>query len=418
MKRKIVLSIVALTATSAIATSTKLPAFPDVEYHWSRDYVTYLAENGVISGYEDGTFKPNKSVTREEASAMISRKIGTPNEKLEHKFKDVSGWSEKVIAHLQDLGIIVGVSEDKFEPTRDISRGEFATIIKRYVESSGLELKEVEPVTFEDISGHWAEDDIKTIAKYGIIEGVGKNKFAPNDQMTRGAVATMIARMDGVKGVTPEKPSIPDENENAGEIWNTPAKIQEFKLWWTKDIVARSQGNKLGKTYPDGWTAPKIQSKWSENHRRNQWILHNELGFNAPDPHTLAMAETEGRAVHFGGAWEGVLNEYNAPVPMPLRVIQNKPTSHEVMIQINQGESSRIPQSYRIPIVLEEVLKFYFGNEWKTVYDKTKAGMPEYMYVNGRHVTTGKQGGYNIYVDYPNSGKTKTEFLKQFEYLR
>lgn len=104
------------------------------------------------------------------------------------KFSDIKGhWAESSILELVKLGAINGYQDGTFKPNRNITRAEFASVL---VNSLGL--KTVEGKVFNDTKNHWAKDAIATAHANGIVSGYNANTFGANDLVTREQMAAMI----------------------------------------------------------------------------------------------------------------------------------------------------------------------------------------------------------------------------------
>lgn len=146
-----------------------------------------------VNGYPDGSFGPNKYITREETTVIFYRLLTEASrEKYATDvcaFSDVKpSWSYEAIATMSNAGIIKG-DNGKFRPSDNITRAEFATIASRFLSGS----YEGETL-FPDIVGHWAEDAINSAAAAGWVKG-DNGKFRPNDKITRAEAVTLINRM-------------------------------------------------------------------------------------------------------------------------------------------------------------------------------------------------------------------------------
>ncbi len=102
--------------------------------------------------------------------------------------KDVSGhWAETSINKLVNAGAISGYPDGTFKPDSSITRAEFATVL---VKAFNLEPRNGK--VFSDTSGHWAENSIRTATAHGIVSGYNASNFGPNDIITREQMAVMI----------------------------------------------------------------------------------------------------------------------------------------------------------------------------------------------------------------------------------
>lgn len=172
-------------------------SFPDVDSDaWFNKYIGYLEDKDVLSGYEDGTFRPMDTITRGEISAVIARAQRYDLISYNGIFTDVTenDWAKDYIETLADKNIVSGYEDGTFGPYSPLTRAEAVAIINRVlVESTPI-------VTFtpNDIAGHWAEADIL---------------LAVNERMV-GANAV-------VPTVKPEETAAPEETV-APEITVTP----------------------------------------------------------------------------------------------------------------------------------------------------------------------------------------------------
>lgn len=146
-------------------------SFSDVDQEmWYADAVGYMEKNNYISGYKDGTFKPNKKISRAEFAALVSRYLNL-GASGDITFRDVkeNDWYYNPIAQMVSGGYMNGKSTNKFDPNKAITRAEaLAVLVKvanRTPDMEFLDKYSVNP--FKDVNkNHWAY--------YQIIEGTGK----------------------------------------------------------------------------------------------------------------------------------------------------------------------------------------------------------------------------------------------------
>ncbi|WP_167859536.1 Ig-like domain repeat protein [Paenibacillus cymbidii] len=146
-------------------------------------------------GYEDGTFRPNNSVTRAELAAIIARvfhkEAGTPAD----DFSDVtdSHWAQADIAQAARMGVLDGYPDGSFKPEQPITRGEMATVAVRLL--SGQTTGQA--AAFADVAGHWAQTAIGQAAAAGVIDGYEDGTFRPDAALTRAEAVAMINKLLG-----------------------------------------------------------------------------------------------------------------------------------------------------------------------------------------------------------------------------
>ncbi|OUP52702.1 hypothetical protein B5F17_08335 [Butyricicoccus pullicaecorum] len=191
------------TGSGSTTTTPTYNAFVDVpSSRWSATYINKLASLGIINGTGGGYFEPTLYVTREEFVKMLAGVAGANvTGYTSSRFPDVSlsRWSAPYIAWAADRGITTGTDGGNFAPTMRITREEMATMIYRYVQSSGKTLPAKNaPVIFADanlISG-WAQTPVSVMQQAGIIDGNvtnGRYTFDPKVSASREECAKMLA---------------------------------------------------------------------------------------------------------------------------------------------------------------------------------------------------------------------------------
>ncbi|MFK2827231.1 S-layer homology domain-containing protein [Bacillus sp. B190/17] len=168
-------------------------SFIDVskEHRFYND-IHFLSERGIISGFEDGSFQPNKTVTRAEAAIMISRALELPINSTKTPFTDVSPSSKAAgyIAAAYKQGIISGFPNETFQPAQTVSRGQMAIFLAR-----AFELQEKAEITFPDVAEKMASyEAIQKILAAGITQGYEDGRFQPDKGLTRGDFSALLAR--------------------------------------------------------------------------------------------------------------------------------------------------------------------------------------------------------------------------------
>ena len=149
-----------------------------------------------IIGCSDGLVRPTANISRAEVATIFFRllkdDIRDENLTSYNIFDDVTEgmWCNKSISTMAKLGIVKGRSTNRFDPNANITRAEFAAICARF--DTGLTNGDS---NFTDISGHWAEAEIKRAASLGWIRGCTDGSFCPDTYITRAEAMTMINRV-------------------------------------------------------------------------------------------------------------------------------------------------------------------------------------------------------------------------------
>jgi hypothetical protein len=190
--------IVTVTEKQALPEKTTT-AFTDTIGHWAEMYITKAVSLGFVSGYPDGTFRPNEGITRAEFTSMLMKGIQTVSEGTPLTFKDnkdIGDWAVKSVQQAVRLGIISGYSDGTFRPKANITHAEMISMIIR---ASGIPTDKAQPTNFADDADipKWAKASVSTAEKNGIIivSGITDNKFAPQAKSTRAESASAIVQM-------------------------------------------------------------------------------------------------------------------------------------------------------------------------------------------------------------------------------
>lgn len=158
--------------------------------------INYLTSNGVITGYKDGTFKPNNDITRKNAAVIISRimKDIDLNKVTDPNFKDVPKTHPyyKEIAAVANLGIVNGKENGYFDPNGKLTRAQMAKILVNAYNLSGTTDKK-----FTDVpSKHWAANDINILTATGVTTGFNDGTFKPETPISRMHFSVFLYRID------------------------------------------------------------------------------------------------------------------------------------------------------------------------------------------------------------------------------
>ena len=151
--------------------------------------------NAYLLGYEDGTVRPEGSITRAEVATIFFRLLTDESRdkfwSQTNDYTDVpaDAWYNSAVSTLSNAGILDGYEDGTFRPDGNITRAEFATITARFLEASYDGGNR-----FPDIDGHWAAEYINEAANAGIVDGYEDGTFRPQQNITRAEAVTMVNR--------------------------------------------------------------------------------------------------------------------------------------------------------------------------------------------------------------------------------
>ncbi|MEW6229792.1 MAG: S-layer homology domain-containing protein [Bacillota bacterium] len=222
-----VLACALITASAAVASAQTAAKLKDIEYCWAEEAITALVDEGIIGGYPDGTFKPENPVTRAEFAKMVARAFAI-RPTGEPRFRDISNnWAKAYIIALSESGIVSGYPDGTFKPERHITRAEMATMLVRVVKLGDKmdSLEQPEP-SFGDVGPeHWAFRSIETANTLGILPVHFGVVFEPNAATTRAETAWMVKSLIDLK-ITEGKLAKVDSREGALTI-TTPGNTEQ-----------------------------------------------------------------------------------------------------------------------------------------------------------------------------------------------
>ncbi len=170
----------------------------DISNHWAQDYILNLVNNEVMELYSDGTFKPDKPITRGEFAVALARQLNLLPDNNTH-LNDLDGYpGYNLINALVKEKIITGYPDGNFKPGRPITRAEMVSII---IKSLGVNDDKVmidleNQYTFKDVpANHWALNYIKIAEKLELVSGDREYNFNPGQETTRAEAAKCLTRL-------------------------------------------------------------------------------------------------------------------------------------------------------------------------------------------------------------------------------
>ena len=251
---------------------------------WYADAVTYVRDNGLMSGTSDTTFTPGGTMTRGMLVTTLYRMAGSPsleNEDLGYPFADVPGdaWYADGVYWARLAGVVGGYSEDQFGPDDPVTREQIAVILWRYAGSPAAE----SGTDFADegsISAYAAQA-VDWARANGIVNGVEDNRFLPQSSATRAQVATILRNY-----LTMEEAGEPEDPEGSRVL------VAYFSATGNTEAVAgyiaQATGGDLFEITPaDPYTSDDLN--WTDENSRVVYEYENpderdtELASDTPD---------------------------------------------------------------------------------------------------------------------------------------
>lgn len=194
------------TAVSTPAAGTETTPAPPVQTgvsffdvpaeHWAAESIAYLSAQGILAGYEDGTFRPDSPVKREEFVKIIVAALPIPAEETAKTFSDVaeSDWFYAPVMQAYAVNLVKGVDFGVFGAGQHITREQLCTMVWRGMKLCDLYLTDGKPVSFTDADAvsDYAAEAVEALSRGGVIGGMGDGSFAPQGTATRAQVAKIM----------------------------------------------------------------------------------------------------------------------------------------------------------------------------------------------------------------------------------
>lgn len=181
---------------TSTTTITYLGELRDLDGHWAQQIILAMVAKKIITGYPDGTFQPDRTITRAEFCTILAKALNVSPETNPSGFADVIGhWAQDSIAAMVRKGYLKGYPDGSFGPDQPMKRSEIAAIVDRVQmlpPASGQQ-------TFLDVTpDFWAFAPIEAAAQAKILNGYPDGTFHPEQSATRAEAAVIINRILGL----------------------------------------------------------------------------------------------------------------------------------------------------------------------------------------------------------------------------
>jgi hypothetical protein len=174
------------------------PSFKDIEGHWAQAFIREAVSKGIVAGVSDSQFLPDEKITRMQFAVMVSRALHLKEAKNPISFADsgrIPSWGQSHIAAAEEAGIISGYQDRTFRPHALITRAEITAMAARALGLSSD--SSVPALTFTDsreIPG-WAKPYVAVAVQKGLVKGRDNHQFAPYASATRAESVVLILAM-------------------------------------------------------------------------------------------------------------------------------------------------------------------------------------------------------------------------------
>lgn len=273
MKKCIKQTLAALTAStlvmtasfSAFAKKQKFTDVAEVDYGWAIDAIESMADDGIIKGYEDGSFQPAKTVSKLESLVLVSRILGVnakENERITESawenFGDLIAkydlpYGNNEIAFLLAKGI---VAEDELEDYLDkthrddgLKRYEVAIILSKALDGDRVITPDMAAtLEYKDTSDipAAAKKYVAYVSSVGLMNGLEDNTFAPNDSVTRAQAAVVLKKFKDMTSYDFKKGIVSSVDQTTRLVKIKESDEKTLSHYVTTEIITRYNGKVIG----------------------------------------------------------------------------------------------------------------------------------------------------------------------------
>ena len=227
MKKKHAITITAVLAASMAMSVTAFGAPTDIQGHWAQNTINKWVDKGDISGYPDGTFRPNNMITRAEFVVLVNNAMGYTKSGYAY-FSDVPShyWGKNAIQTGVAAGYISGDGNGIFRPNDPVTRQEAAAMISRI-----LDLKQNESRAYRYTDSYaisnWAKGVVGAVSEAGIMAGYPDGSFGPNRVLTR---AEAVLALDKTVNYKPGNKEEDKEETKKEDMLLTQSKLEDTTI--------------------------------------------------------------------------------------------------------------------------------------------------------------------------------------------
>ncbi|HHY13134.1 MAG TPA: hypothetical protein GX526_00610, partial [Thermoanaerobacterales bacterium] len=195
--------LIGLISPAVVTGTEAVVGLTDISDHWAKDKITEWIQKGLVSGYTNGTFKPDKSIIRAEFMTLVNRAFGF-SEKATIEFSDVAAedWFYDEIAKAVKAGYISGYQDGTVKPNREISRQEAAVALCKVLNLEAKITEEIEAFTDADSIPAWSKPYISALVAKGYMAGYPDGSFRAERHITRAETVTMLDKALGTLTVS------------------------------------------------------------------------------------------------------------------------------------------------------------------------------------------------------------------------
>ncbi|MFX3636727.1 MAG: S-layer homology domain-containing protein [Candidatus Pristimantibacillus sp.] len=179
-------------------------SFKDLASHWAKADIEMLASKQIIKGQSSTVFAPDAAITRAEFTALLVRMLNLTNEPESEAFSDVpdTAWYAEAVAAATKSGLVEGYGEGTFQPDKPLTREQLAVLVMRTIQATGTASDEstsdgrkAASLSDDHLISGWARDAVNFLMQESIAQGFPDGTFRPERNVSRAEAAVILKRM-------------------------------------------------------------------------------------------------------------------------------------------------------------------------------------------------------------------------------
>jgi len=171
--------------------------FTDIDTSlWYHNAIDFVLNNGIMHGMGDKLFAPDAALSRAMMVQILYNMEGRPSYNVQNNFTDIDGhWSADAVLWAGENNIVEGYEDGSFRPETDLSREQMAAVLCRYARYKGVDTStqgDLNVFVDGSLTSDWAAESMRWAVAVGIVNGTGDGMLSPLGSATRAHVAQIM----------------------------------------------------------------------------------------------------------------------------------------------------------------------------------------------------------------------------------
>lgn len=201
LRKSMSLLVIMAMSLSLIGTAGAASVSDDLNGHWAEAAMRKCVQDGLLRGYDDGTYRPERPVTRAEFASLVNRAFQL-TDTADISFKDLpqSNWAHREIAAAVKAGYVKGYEDGSFRPNKNVTREEAASMVAALLEldvEASVQSDATNKFADAALIADWSRAAIAALVDAQLMAGMQDGRFAPQAVLTRAQAVTLLEKALG-----------------------------------------------------------------------------------------------------------------------------------------------------------------------------------------------------------------------------